>query len=88
MVIRFLSIFIIAFIMCGCNSVFFRSLNGTSNSIALSLPTDTSVKIQICEYLNGEKTTVRDNSNIVYKFKASSTNNYFGVIHTHEYRES
>ena len=83
-----LVIAVLSLAVSGCYNQFFRSMNGTSSSIALSVPDDSTLRLQVCEYLNGEKVSVRDASDVRYEYFSTSTNTYFGLIHTAEYRQS
>lgn len=74
--------------LAGCETPFFRSIQGTSSTIGISLPNEDIVQFQAFQYLNGEKVVVRDVANISYSFRTSETNNYFGVIETNTTRDS
>lgn len=72
----------------GCSRPFFRSLTGTQTAIAVSIPDEDYIKLNIVSYLNGELVTIRDPSWIKYKFKTAETNSYFGIVRTEAFRES
>ena len=73
---------------CGCHNNYFRMVDGVSNSLGIYLPDESNLKINILEYLSGEKVSVRDASKIKYSYNFISTNNYFGLIHVNEQRHS
>lgn len=79
---------LLAIVSFGCSSPFFKSVDGVSNSVAISIPSEDAIKLQVLEYLSGEKVVVRDKAKIKYKFESASTNNYFGIIHIKEHRQS
>ena len=72
----------------GCATPFFRSVQGTSTSIGVTIPNEEVVQLEALHYLNGEKVTVREPAYIKYWFKAAETNRYFGMISTETCRES
>lgn len=78
-----------AFAFCaGCTSPFYKEVDGTSTILGVSLPDEQYIQINALSYLGGSKTTVREPACIVHEYTSASTNSYFGVIHTQEYRES
>ena len=72
---------------CTCQS-FYHSIDGTSTILGVSLAYEQYIQIHALSYLGGSKTTVRDPANIEHEYECWSTNSYFGVVHTHEYRKS
>lgn len=72
----------------GCTSPFFKSVQGTSTSIGITIPNEEVVEVEALHYLNGEKVVVKDPASIRYKFKTAETNSYLGIVHTQSWRES
>ena len=54
----------------------------------MSLPDEDYIQINALTYLGGSKTTVKEPSHIIHEYETYSTNSYFGVIQTKEYRKS
>lgn len=81
-------ILIYCFMLSGCSQPFFKSVQGTSTSIGLSIPSEDALQMEAVHYLNGEKVIIRDSSTIEYVFKTAETNSYFGIIHTQSQRDS
>lgn len=73
-------------LMCGCTSPFYKAVDGTSTILGVSLPDEQYIQINALSYLGGSKTIVRDPACIKHTFVSASTNSYFGVVHTQEYR--
>ena len=73
-------------LMCGCTSPFYKEVDGTSTILGVSLPDEQYIQINALSYLGGSKTYVREPACIKHTYTSSSTNSYFGVIHTQEYR--
>lgn len=79
----------LALFLTGCTSQsFYHSIDGTSTILGVSLPYEQYIQINALSYLGGSKTTVRDKAVIQHEYECWSTNSYFGVVHTHEYRKS
>lgn len=76
-----------AFLMCGCTQ-FYRETDGTSTILGVSLPDEQYIQINMLSYLGGSKTTVKEPAKIEHEYECWSTNSYFGVVRTHEYRKS
>lgn len=72
----------------GCTAPFFKSVQGTSTSIGITIPNEEVIELEALHYLNGEKVVVREPAIIRYKFKASETNSYLGIVRTQSWRES
>lgn len=73
-------------LMCGCTSPFYKEVDGTSTILGVSLPDEQYIQINALSYLGGSKTYVREPACIKHTYTSASTNSYFGVIHTQEYR--
>jgi len=78
---------VLALVLCGCTAPYYKEVDGTSTILGVSLPDEQYIQINALSYLGGSKTTVREPSTITHKFESSSSNSYFGVIHTQEYRK-
>lgn len=74
--------------LAGCAAPYYKEVDGTSTMLGVSLPDEQYIQINALSYLGGSKTVVREPACIVHKYTSASTNSYFGVIHTQEYRES
>lgn len=72
----------------GCFAPYYKEVDGTSTILGVSLPDEQYIQINALSYLGGSKTTVREPACIVHRYTSASTNSYFGVVHTREYRES
>ena len=75
-------------LVLGCGTPFFKSVQGTSTSIGITIPNEEVLELEALHYLNGEKVVVREPACIHYKFSASETNSYLGIVHTQSCRES
>ena len=73
---------------CGCTSPFYKDVNGTSTILGVSLPDEQYIQINALSYLGGSKTIVREPASITHEYECWSTNSYFGMIHTQEYRKN
>ena len=76
--------FVIAFalLLCGCKSTD-AFVEGTRFRAGLYVPWDGQLYgLQLVEYLNGTATFSQTNSAISIDRQFSSTNSYFGIIHT------
>ena len=73
-------------LVAGCASPFYKEVDGTSTILGVSLPDEQYIQINALSYLGGSKTIVREPACIKHTFVSASTNSYFGVIHTQEYR--
>ena len=79
----------LALFSAGCTSQsFYHSIDGTSPILGVPLPYEQYIQINALSYLGGSKTTVRDKAVIQHEYECWSTNSYFGIVHTHEYRKS
>ena len=79
----------LAFFSAGCISQsFYHSIDGTSTLLGVSLPYEQYIQINALSYLGGSKTTVKEPAKIEHEYECWSTNSYFGIVHTHEYRKS
>jgi len=85
MVKKLLAIFML--LICGC-AQFYKEVDGTSTILGVSLPDEQYIQINALSYLGGSKTTVKEPAIIKHDYECWSTNSYFGIIHTHEYRKS
>ena len=85
MVKKLLAIFML--LICGCTQ-FYKEVDGTSTILGVSLPDEQYIQINALSYLGGSKTTVKEPAKIEHEYECWSTNSYFGIIHTHEYRKS
>ena len=75
-------------LLAGCTSPFYKEVDGTSTILGVSLPDEQYIQINALSYLGGSKTIVREPATIVHEYECWSTNSYFGVIHTQEYRKN
>ena len=82
------SLILACLLAAGCATPYYKEVDGTSTILGVSLPDEQYVQINALSYLGGAKTSVREPACIVHKYTSASTNSYFGVIHTQEYRES
>ena len=73
-------------LLAGCTSPFYKAVDGTSLLLGVSLPDEQYIQINALSYLGGAKTLVREPACIKHTYTATSTNSYFGVIHTQEMR--
>lgn len=73
-------------LVAGCTSPFYKEVDGTSTILGVSLPDEQYIQINALSYLGGSKTIVREPACIKHSFVSASTNSYFGVIYTQEYR--
>lgn len=73
-------------LVTGCTSPFYKEVDGTSTILGVSLPDEQYVQINALSYLGGSKTIVREPACIKHTYTSTSTNSYFGVIHTQEHR--
>ena len=72
--------------LAGCTSPFYKEVDGTSTILGVSLPDEQYIQINALSYLGGSKTYVREPACIKHTFVSASTNSYFGVVYTQEYR--
>lgn len=71
----------------GCTVPYFKSIQGTSVTAGISLPSEGNTELQIMSYLSGEKIQIKEKCNISYSYTHTATNNYFfGMIQTEEFR--
>jgi len=75
-------------LMAGCTSPFYKETDGTSTILGVSLPDEQYIQINALSYLGGQKTIVREPAKIVHIYESSSTNSYFGLVYTREFRKS
>lgn len=75
-------------LVAGCTSPFYKEVDGTSTILGVSLPDEQYIQINALSYLGGSKTIVREPASITHEYECWSTNSYFGVIHTQEYRKN
>ena len=75
-------------LLAGCTSPFYKEVDGTSTILGVSLPDEQYIQINALSYLGGSKTYVREPASITHQYECWSTNSYFGVIHTQEYRKN
>lgn len=75
-----------ALLLAGCTSPFYKAVDGTNLLLGVSLPDEQYIQINALSYLGGAKTLVREPACIKHTYTATSTNSYFGVIHTQEHR--
>ncbi len=78
---------LVAMLFCGCTQ-YYKEVDGTSTILGVSLPDEQYIQVNALSYLGGSKTTVKEPSKIQHEYECWSTNSYFGMIHTHEYRKS
>lgn len=81
-------LFLAVLLLAGCTTPYYKEVDGTSTILGVSLPDEQYIQINALSYLGGSKTIVKEPSAITHEYKCWSTNSYFGVIHTHEYREN
>lgn len=84
--IKHILLIITACIIMGCQSPFFKSTQGTFLNAGLSIPTQSTIDLQIVSYLSGENIFIKDKSSVDYEFTSAETNSYFGLIKTEIYR--
>lgn len=75
-------------LLTGCTSSFYHTIDGTSTILGVSLPDEQYIQINALSYLGGSKTYVREPASITHEYECWSTNSYFGVIHTQEFRKN
>ena len=75
-------------LLAGCSTPYYKEVDGTSTILGVSLPDEQYIQINALSYLGGSKTVVREPANITHEYECWSTNSYFGVVRTHEYRKS
>ena len=73
-------------LLAGCTSPFYKEVDGTSTILGVSLPDEQYIQINALSYLGGSKTIIREPACIKHTYISASTNSYFGMIHTQEYR--
>ena len=71
-----------------CTAPYYKEVDGTTTMLGISLPDEQYVQINALSYLGGAKTSVKDPAKIEHEYECWSTNSYFGIVHTHEYRKS
>ena len=76
----------LSLLLAGCSPNFYKEVDGTSTILGVSLPDEQYIQINALSYLGGSKTYVREPACIKHTYTSASTNSYFGVIHTQEYR--
>ena len=79
-------LFLALVLLAGCSSPYYKSVDGTSVILGVSLPDEQYIQINALSYLGGSKTIVREPSVITHEYVTASTNSYFGVVTTREYR--
>ena len=73
----------------GCVRTYYRNVDGVNASIAVSLPDEDYIKLQVVEYISGNKTIVKEPAKIKHNFKTYATNEYlWGMIRINERREN
>ena len=72
----------------GCFSPYYKEVDGTSTILGVSLPDEQYIQINALSYLGGSKTTVKEPAKIEHEYECWSTNSYFGIVQTREYRKS
>lgn len=77
-----------ALLMAGCAGQYYKEVDGTSTILGVSLPDEQYIQINALSYLGGSKTYVREPAMITHEYETASTNSYFGVIQTREWRKS
>lgn len=85
--VKCLTAIAILFLM-GCSSNYYKSIDGTSTILGISLPDEQYIQINALSYLGGGKTVVREPASIVHEYETRSTNDYFGIVHTREWRRA
>ena len=75
-------------LMTGCAGQYYKEVDGTSTILGVSLPDEQYIQINALSYLGGSKTYVREPAMITHEYETASTNSYFGVIQTREWRKS
>ena len=73
-------------LLAGCTSPFYKEVDGTSTILGVSLPDEQYIQINALSYLGGSKTIVREGATITHEYSCASTNDYFGIVHTREWR--
>ena len=77
-----------ALALAGCSSPYYKEVDGTSVILGVSLPDEQYIQINALSYLGGSKTYVREPAVVTHEYETASTNSYFGVVHTREWRRS
>jgi len=73
-------------LLAGCTTPYYKEVDGTSTILGVSLPDEQYIQINALSYLGGSKTIVKEPSVITHEYVTASTNSYFGMITTREYR--
>lgn len=81
-------LFLAALLLAGCAGQYYKEVDGTSTILGVSLPDEQYIQINALSYLGGSKTYVREPAAITHEYETASTNSYFGVVHTREWRRS
>lgn len=80
---KFISIMILS-ILVGCKNMP-QYIEGTETSIGLYIPVDGSLMgVEAIHYLNGCVVRANSNNTFTVEREYSTTNSYFGIIHTIE----
>lgn len=74
--------------LIGCANPYYKEVDGTSTILGVSLPDEQYIQINALSYLGGSKTTVKEPAMIEHEYECWSTNSYFGIVNTREYRKS
>lgn len=75
-------------LVAGCFSPYYKEVDGTSTILGVSLPDEQYIQINALSYLGGSKTTVKEPARIEHEYECCSTNSYFGIVQTREWRKS
>lgn len=81
-------LFLMGLLLAGCRAPYYKEVDGTSTILGVSLPDEQYIQINALSYLGGSKTYVREPATITHEYEAASTNSYFGIVHTREWRKS
>ena len=79
-----------AAVLCaaGCAAPYYKAVDGTSTILGVSLPDEQYIQVNALSYLGGSKTYVREPATITHEYETATTNSYFGVVQTREWRRS
>lgn len=74
--------------LAGCAAPYYKEIDGTSTVLGVSLPDAQYIQVDALSYLGGSKTCVREPAVVIHEYETASTNSYFGVVRTSEWRRS
>lgn len=68
---------------CGCSSPRNRFVEGTEMAVGMSIPNGSSWSLQLAEWMSGAKVSVQTNVRFKVERETSSSNSWFGAVHSH-----